>query len=304
MGRTLDALRKGAGEKVKQHLPHSTVGTHAREDVEPVDPDMPYIEVGPSRQVEGSPEVLQPAAAAHAPAPHTPARPPVESHGGPWFSAHPPRGIPEAEYAPGVVINRQSNPSLAAQYEKVLESVLGTLVGMGPRVLVFTTPLQGVPASSVVINLGTTAARCTSRRVLVLDASNRQPGLNELLHLPTSPGLCDILEGRVALEQAMRRTPEANLLVLTGGSAEVNAPSLRREPLRHLLSELRLRFDLILVDGPRWDNDLEAALLAALSDATFLILPEQEVHSAVTERLYQRIPEQGVQLAGSIVLQG
>lgn len=300
MGRTLDALRKGTGEKVKQHLPHSTVGTHVREEMESVEPPMPYIEVGPSRQIEGSPDVLQSPQGHRTP----PVQPkPSESHAGPWFTAHPLRGIPEAEYAPGVVVNHQSNPGLAAQYEKVLESVLGTLAGMGPRVLVFTTPLQGVPASSVVMNLGTTAARCTSRRVLIVDASNRRPGLNELLHLPGSPGLCDILAGKVTLDQAMRRTPEANLLVLTAGSTDVNPPSLRREPLRELLSEFRLRFDLILVDGPRWDDDLEAALLAALSDATFLILPEQEVHSAATEQLYRRIPEQGVQLAGSIVLQ-
>ena len=56
---------------------------------------------------------------------------------------------------------------------------------------------------------------------------------------------------------------------------------------------MRQRFDLALVDGPRWDGRPEVVALGCACDAVYLCLPEAEQDTPETVELLQVIPEQG-----------
>ena len=107
----------------------------------------------------------------------------------------------------------------------------------------------------------------------------------------------------------MQPTEQANLFALTAGSPTPN--SLRdagsgmrfvAETMRSLLRQLRQRFPLVFVDGPRWDGRPEALVLAAACDAVYLVVPEQEAEMPQTDALLQLIPKQGARLAGCILV--
>ncbi len=71
--------------------------------------------------------------------------------------------------------------------------------------------------------------------------------------------------------------------------------------MRSLLRRLRQQFDLVLVDGPRWDGQQDVVLLGTACDAVYLVVAEGEAESSQVGDLYVAIPAQGARLAGCIL---
>jgi Mrp family chromosome partitioning ATPase len=110
------------------------------------------------------------------------------------------------------------------------------------------------------------------------------------------------MAGTAALDEVIQPTELADLFVLTAGVRDTAGVRFVAETLRSLLRQLRHRYPLALVDGPRWDGKPEVAALAAACDAVFLVTPESEAETPQTDALLRLIPEQGARLAGCILV--
>jgi receptor protein-tyrosine kinase len=135
--------------------------------------------------------------------------------------------------------------------------------------------------------------------VLVVDANRDGPSISCRLGLPEVPGLREVLAGSVTLESALQATGQEHLQALTAGNLQ-RGPAVRwhGEPLRALLQQLRSRFDLILIDAPCWEDRPEAALLATLADAVYVVSCEAETDQSA--RLLEAIARHGAPLRGQI----
>jgi Mrp family chromosome partitioning ATPase len=71
--------------------------------------------------------------------------------------------------------------------------------------------------------------------------------------------------------------------------------------MRSLLGQLRQRFELVLVDGPRWDGRADATVPGTACDGVFLVLAEQEADTPPVHDLVRAMAEQGARLAGCIL---
>lgn len=332
MGRTFDAIhrsevrRSRRGESTSASatstLPHPAPDAEADTETDSVVipstatpvlhvPDLPanasFIEVGRAR-LDGSPDVLAvPVPRSYlsldpgslsVPEPTSPELPEVRLlpvPGAPTIVS----GTLPAE----VIAYHEPTHSLALQYRQLTTGLLDLRPGLGPRTFAFTTALAGMPLTAVLLNVGTTAARMAARRVVVIEADLRQPTLADVLHLPRSPGLVEVLSGVVPGEQAVRSTSQPNLLVLPAGDVSPEALSLLRvEPLRQLFQRLSLRADLLLLALPRWDGRPDVLAPSACCDALFVIAPEAEADQPHLAQVLTQVPALGVPLAGTVLL--
>ena len=303
MGKILETLRHpGAGQPPRPET--LKIAPVSAADEPAADEEMPFIEVGPRRSFEASAAVL-----ATIPAP--PTQP----------SAAPPPPPPSPP-APDAVLVQPHN---------VLFRSLTTPSRFAPNWWRFTlpvsrrAPLCRTPAS------GGRRGREQGGRGTVRPAvqrradghsrdhgpaqhrDHRRPqGLSRCgggcklrrparraLGLSAAPGLTEVLAGECNLEEALRPTEQANLAALTAGSP---APTLASaDALLNLLHDLRGQFDLVLVDGPRWDGRPGAVSLASICDAVFLVVPGSEADAPPASELVRTLPEQGLCLAGCIL---
>jgi Mrp family chromosome partitioning ATPase len=309
MGRVLDALRQaeaphdepGPPQPAEAPAPALVVIEGAEGEAE-----IPFIEVGPHKSLEASPSVLActPAAlltAGRGAAP--PARPAPPTPGTVVFRA---LGRPAApcrsRIAPEVVAFHAPEQAAGGQYRDLLAALAAAGPGVRQAALLFTPALAEAGATAVVLNLAVTAARQGRRHVLAVDGNLRRPGVAWRLGLPEAPGLREVLGGAVTLDEAVQETEQPNLLALTAGApAGGVGPRFVAETMRSLLRQLRQRFDLVLVDGPRWDGRPDAALLAAACDAVYLVLPEKDAESPEVDELLQALPAGGARLAGCVL---
>jgi Mrp family chromosome partitioning ATPase len=277
------------------------------------DVEVPFIEVGPKKTlIEASPSVLASIeaarqAAAPRPAPTANLYPPAPA--APAKVAF--RPLPECPLAgrfvlaPELVAYHAAGQPASAPYRDLLEAILATrpaAAGLEHKVLLLTAGVSGAGTTTTVLNVALVAAQ-QGRRVLVVDASLRAPAVAQRLGLPMSPGLREVLAGTVPAERVLQQTAQEGLLALGAGvPAGVAGPAPGVETIGSLLRVLRPRFDLVLVDGPRWDGCADVAVLGCACDAVYLVLPEPEAGTPAVNDLLRVIADQGARLAGCIVV--
>ena len=171
----------------------------------------------------------------------------------------------------------------------------------GERAFFFTSAMLGARTTTVLLNLAITAAH-DNQRVVVVDANCRRPGIAAKLGLADQPGLREVLNGTITLDDALQETEQINLFVLTTGSRRPDS-GLRMVAgtMRSLVRDLRRQFQLVLMDGPRWESRPDVLAAAAACDAVFVVMPESEAESSQVDQVVQAIPEQGARFGGCIL---
>lgn len=135
-------------------------------------------------------------------------------------------------------------------YGLLLASVLLGSNGKPPSILAVTAARAGDGASTTAVNLALMMAR-TGRPTAIVDANLRHPELHKAFGLPQSPGLAEVLTGKIEFKSAMAAARIPNLTVLPAGKAGVPTQALLSQAgLCNLFGVLRDRFDLVVVDTP------------------------------------------------------
>ena len=145
--------------------------------------------------------------------------------------------------------------------------------GQPRRVLLVTSPGEGDGKSVTAANLALTMAQEFNRRIILVDADLRRPGVHELLGLPPTPGLADVLTGGVDVDEAIVNLPDFNLSVLPAGlTPERPAELLGSTAMRRTLDALRTRFDRVLLDMPPVVPLADVGVLAPQVDGVLLVV--------------------------------
>jgi Mrp family chromosome partitioning ATPase len=209
------------------------------------------------------------------------------------------RGSP---LAAELVAYHQPEHAISGQYRDLATCLLAQTPMQQPHVLLFTGSAPGTGTTTVLLNTAITLARQNLRRVVVVDAHLRRSALAGRLGLSATPGLRDVLAGKVPLEEAVLPTPLPGLMALTAGSGDAVPPSrLAGANMRAVLKQLQERHDLVLVDAPHWDGRPEVVALGCACDAVYLCIPEKDQEAPEILELLQVIPEQGAALRGCVL---
>lgn len=140
-----------------------------------------------------------------------------------------------------------------------------------PRVVLLTSAVPEEGKSTSVANLAISLA-AADVRVLVIDADLRRPSLSELFGLDEITGLTSVLSGKVQPEQAVQAWLPGGFDVLTTGPLPPNPSELlASRQMRVVLSALRQRYDMILIDSPPMLPVTDAAAIAPAVDGVILV---------------------------------
>lgn len=156
------------------------------------------------------------------------------------------------------------------------------------RLLVISSALTGEGKSTVASHLAMVASMF-SKRTLLIDADLYSPKQQDLFNLSPTPGLTDVIDGQKSLSEAIQRTKNENLHVLTCGKYS-QCPSMLMESAstKKLIKEAAEKFDFIILDTPAINSYADALALSPYSDGLLLV-----VHPGLTTRngLSQTIEE-------------
>lgn len=176
------------------------------------------------------------------------------------------------EIAPAVKCVHSSQSRFSEAYRGVRTALHFSTNRKDVRIMQVTSPLPGDGKSTVVANLAAASARA-GKSVVVIDADLRRPQIYKLFGQSIENGISDVLRGDITVEEAICETSVPNLSVVTSGTPPENpAELLASDEFVQLLSDLRERFDFVLVDGPPLLAVSDPSVLSAQVDGVVLVL--------------------------------
>jgi capsular exopolysaccharide synthesis family protein len=168
------------------------------------------------------------------------------------------------------------------------------------KVVIVTSALPGEGKTTSVCNLAITMA-AADKRVLVVEADLRRPSLADLLGLERSAGLTDVLAGRVRSQQVIQPWAGGRFDVLASGPLPPNPSELlASRQMAALLSDLRERYDVVLIDSPPLLPVTDAAAMAPSTDGAILICRFNKTTREQVGRAAEALAAVSVPLLGTV----
>lgn len=165
-----------------------------------------------------------------------------------------------------------------------------------PRSIVVTSANPGEGKSTISSTLAVLIAR-SGQPVVLIDADLRKPVQHEIFAADNAVGLSQVLVGDLSVEDALQRTSEPNLLILTSGKVPANPSELvgsRR--MKALLARLAKHY-FVITDAPPILAVTDAGLLTASTDGALLVARVGKTHREQL-RMATKLVKQG----GGVVL--
>ncbi|HEX8267835.1 MAG TPA: CpsD/CapB family tyrosine-protein kinase [Pyrinomonadaceae bacterium] len=174
--------------------------------------------------------------------------------------------------------------------------------GKEMQAVVVASARPGEGKTTTAINLAWMLAQTDGVNCLVIDADLRMPSLADYLGIEEHPGLSDVFDGTVELEQAIVKLNPAGLHLLPGGEARQDiAELISGNAFRRILDKARTMFDYIIIDAPPLAIFTDAAVLINLADGAMLVVKSGKTRYATINRMLEHVSRE--QLLG-VVLNG
>ncbi|GIF65952.1 chromosome partitioning protein [Asanoa ishikariensis] len=175
------------------------------------------------------------------------------------------------------------------------------------RVVVVAGASRGVASTLVAANLAAAMARSGSE-VLLLgahlpDSMVDAAPLARLFGVGATPGLGDVLTGKVPLRAAVQRAPRVpSLRVITTGGTGSAGGLLQSQALRQALGQLRRRDWYVVIDAPSTASSADAQSLARLADAAILTVELRRTRRPEVVDAVAQLTRVGTPLLGTVVI--
>lgn len=176
----------------------------------------------------------------------------------------------ERRKEPAISFDRDQS-SIAEAFRKLRTNLQFLSVDSPPRVIAITSSLPEEGKSTTVVNLALALAE-GGNNVVVVDGDMRRPKLAQYLGAVESVGFSTVLSGTVSLDDALQETRFPKLALLAAGVTPPNPSELLGSvAAQKVLSDLRSRFDFVIVDSSPLLAVTDGAILANTSDGVLVI---------------------------------
>ena len=175
------------------------------------------------------------------------------------------------------------------QYRRLAARLHLAQAEAGTKVVMITSAVASEGKTLTATNLALTLSESYKRRVLLIDADLRRPGVHELFRLPNVTGLNDGVRAEVDRKVPLIAVSEY-LSVLTAGRPDPDPMSvLTSDRMRRILADAGRSFDWVIVDTPPVAVLSDAHLLTRLVDTVVLVIKAGSTQHAEMARAVEAI---------------
>jgi polysaccharide biosynthesis transport protein len=190
---------------------------------------------------------------------------------------------------------------VAEAYRTIRTAIYFSTTGSRCKTILVCSPESGDGKTTSASNLAIAIAQ-TGRKVLLLDADFRKPTQHKNLDIKDAVGLSSVLVGQETIEHAVQHTGVDGLDILPCGPIPANPSEiLNSREFADLVDTLAEKYDHILFDSPPVNLVTDARILAAISDATVMVLRADKSTRKAGEHARNALLAVGARLLGAVV---
>ena len=195
----------------------------------------------------------------------------------------------------------QTKSPISEAYRTLRTNVEFTIVDSETQIILVTSSGPREGKSYTVANLAVSVAQ-SGKSVLVIDADLRNPTQHKLFGLDNGEGLSVYLLQDQDYSKYIRETDVTGVKVLPAGPIPPNPAELvGSKRMKHFISEVGERFDLVLIDTPPVIAVTDAAILAQEVDGAILVLAAGEVNRTYAQKAKETLAKLNVKILGAVL---
>jgi capsular exopolysaccharide synthesis family protein len=203
-----------------------------------------------------------------------------------------------------IKIDFDLDPFMEEQYQKLRRRLAATPKQPNVKTVMVAATTHGEGATTTSAILAATLARSGHSKILLIDANLRTPALDGVFNDANehTEGLSDVVVADVPIESAIYQTNFPNLFLLPVGRSH-SSPSYLFDgnPITTLLSNLRERFDFIIIDGAPLDGYSESFFLASKVDGVVLVVEAERTQKRTIRKIKKELEWGPINLLGVVL---
>jgi capsular exopolysaccharide synthesis family protein len=159
----------------------------------------------------------------------------------------------------------------------------------------------GEGKSTTMVNLATICAQ-GGYTTLIIDGDMRRPRQHSFFGVSHSFGLSNYLTSDVPLEEVVVQTQVENLYLMPSGVMPADSAGLlNSQKFSDLLSDVKSRFDIVLIDSPPILGVSDASVLSAEADMTIIVIQHRKLPKQMLDRVKQNVEQVGGTIVGAVL---
>lgn len=192
--------------------------------------------------------------------------------------------------------------AVAESYRMLRSNLEFARVDRPIHTILVTSSLPGEGKTVTAANLAIAFA-LEGRRVLLIDADLRRPGIHTLFDVPNTKGLTTMLRGdEVNLDAVAHTNEQERLRILTSGPLPPNpAEMLGSQRMLTFLQQLQTSQDVLVIDSPPLRVVTDAAILSAFVDGTLLVIDASKSRRAAVRLGREALNRVNAQVLGVVL---
>ena len=183
-----------------------------------------------------------------------------------------PEYVADKMYFSQLIVDKKSKSAISESLRSIRTNLEFITSKKTSKVITVTSTVGGEGKTFVAVNLAAVIA-LTNQRVVVLDLDMRKPKIHLAFGAENHIGLSTILIEKNTLEESIQHSRIPDLDFITAGPTPPNPSELILLPtLDKLIEDLKLKYDVIIIDTPPVGIVTDGILLMSKSDVPLYIV--------------------------------
>ena len=177
-----------------------------------------------------------------------------------------------------MIVANQGRSAISEQFRALRTNLSFYLTEESQKVILLTSSMSGEGKSFTAINLANILA-LSGKKVLLMELDLRKPGLSGKLNINNTMGFSNyVIDPKISINDIIKPLPiNPNMFIIPSGPLPPNpAETLMSEQTALLMTELKGRFDFIIVDAPPIGIITDAQLLSRYADVILYLVRQKK----------------------------
>ncbi len=192
-------------------------------------------------------------------------------------------------------------PADSLPLSKLVQSLLAARNDPAPRNILFVSVDQGAQTAHLCADVAKILAASGTSRVLVVDADRNLSALQDQFGVGSKPGLAEVLDSRLSIEGATVPVGPKLSLLTSGLVTHPSASCLLPQQVADLMSELRSRFDYVLVNGMPLKQGSDSVVFGRSAEGVLLVVAAHATRRAAARQAKAQLETAGARLLGAVL---
>ncbi|NQX59445.1 CpsD/CapB family tyrosine-protein kinase [Paenibacillus qinlingensis] len=200
-----------------------------------------------------------------------------------------------------IITHQNPKSPISEAYRALRTNIQFSSIDEELRVIMVTSAGPGEGKSTTLINLAVAYAQ-TDKKVLVIDGDLRKPTMHHTLRVSNRWGLTNLLTNQLTIREVLQDTFIPNLQIITSGPIPPNPSEiLASKKMLSVLEDLKLQFDVILIDAPPAIAVTDSQIIASRTDGVILVVNSDRTKREAVLKAKQNLDNVRARLLGVVL---